>query len=103
MPVLSSLLLLLLGEALEFGASALGAKHGGATRRGMIGSLVGAVLLSAVGALTGAVLSEVGQGKKGHQAWEVGKAAFVGRLLGTLGKMICAMIMFATSVIALFV
>jgi hypothetical protein len=36
--------LLLVGEALEFLAGVAGAKRGGATRRGMIGSLIGGII-----------------------------------------------------------
>jgi len=71
--------LLLIGEAMEFFAGLAGAKRGGATRRGMIGSLIGGII--GVFAFTGlfAVIPLVGPPL----------GAFFGALLGTfLGALI---------------
>jgi hypothetical protein len=108
--------LALLGEVLEFAAGAMGAaKHGG-TRRGMLLSLVGAAVGSiwgafltlpiplvgplfgalgggALGAFCGAFLGEKWAGKTTGQSAAVGKGAFIGRLLGTGGKMAIGMVM----------
>jgi hypothetical protein len=103
----ASLLLLLLGEVLEFGASALGAKQGGATRRGMLGSLVGglagAILLTPVipipvvgtliGALVGTFLGAVAGETTGRRPSSLpgsikpATAATVGRVLGSMSKL----------------
>ena len=102
-----SLLLLLLGEVLEFGASVLGAKQGGATRRGMLGSLAGglagALLLSPVipipivgtlvGALVGTFLGAVAGETTGRRPSSLpgsikpAAGATVGRVLGSMSKL----------------
>lgn len=61
--------LLIVGEVIEFLAGVIGAKKGGATRRGMIGSLVGCI----VGAL---VLA-------GMLPFLLGFGALIGALIGT--------------------
>lgn len=101
--------LALAGELLEFLASAVGVKRQGGSKTGaamaMVGSLVGAIvgifigipipvvgpiigvlLFASAGALLGAMLGESWKGKGKKEAWKVGKAAFWGRLFGTLGK-----------------
>jgi uncharacterized protein YqgC (DUF456 family) len=118
--------LALLGEALEFLAGALGATKAGASRRaamlalagslagGMfglfvgipipfIGSLVGAIVFAGLGALAGAVLGERWKGRTLDQSLRVGKAAFWGRLLGTLGKTLAGALMIALIAAAVFV
>jgi hypothetical protein len=66
-----------------------------------VGSLVGAVLLSGLGALAGAVAGEISHGKSVLQSWEIGRAAFWGRLLGTAAKIIVACAMVAVTLVAL--
>lgn len=112
-----------IGEIVEFAAGAAGAARSGASRRGMvlsligamigslvgaacgaaipiplIGSLVGAVGGGAGGAFAGAYLGETWRGVPEDQRFEIGKAAFIGRLLGTAGKLAigAAMVVVAT-------
>ena len=109
-----------LGELVEFAAGAAGAAKQGASRRAMLlavvgavaGSLTGAILGSpvpilgniagalgggALGAFGGAYLGEVWKGRTSNESLYVGQAAFAGRLLGTVGKLILgAMIFLAT-------
>lgn len=102
--------LILLAEIVELVAGAAGMAKGG-SRRGailaVIGSLVGSfmgasfgsvvpilgtvigILLGAsVGAMVGAILGESTLGKSSEQQWEIGKAAFWGRLWGSIGKIV---------------
>lgn len=102
----------LIGEALEFAASAVGASRLGGSKRGVvlsiIGSIAGAIvglslgsvvpivgniiaslLLGAAGAFVGAMLGERWAGKDWNASIEIGGAAFWGRLLGTVGKAVC--------------
>ncbi len=101
-----SLALLLLGEALEFGASTLGAKGGGATRRGMIGSLVGgiggallftpliplpivgtlvgALMGTFIGAMAGEITGQVPNSMQGSIKPAIG--ATIGRVVGSMSK-----------------
>lgn len=102
-----------LGELVEFAAGAAGAARSGGSRRGMalaiLGTLVGSIagvavspflvpipLLGtviaaigggALGAFAGAYLGESWKGRTDDQRLAVSKAAFVGRLLGTVGKL----------------
>lgn len=118
----ASLLLLLLGEALEFGASALGAKHGGATRRGMIGSLfgglAGAILLTPaipipvvgtlVGALVGTFLGAVVGETTGRRPSSLpgsikpAAGATVGRVLGSVSKLGITLVVWIVLSVAAF-
>jgi hypothetical protein len=54
----------------------------------VIGSVVAAVLFAGLGAMAGAILGEVSAGQRLDTSWQIGKAAFWGRLAGTLGKML---------------
>ena len=118
--------LALLGELLELGAGALGTARGGGSKRGavlavlgsVVGSVVGAVfatpfvptivgavvvlvLCAGLGALGGAMLGEAWKGRSLNESWRVGKAAFWGRLLGTLAKVMVASTMVVAIVVAL--
>lgn len=114
-----ALLLAVLGEVLEFLASALGAKYGGASRRGMIGSIVGAlvvgilgtVVLPVVGSVIGAVLgaalgAALGEltikGTRVGDTLRPAQGAAIGRLLGTLGKLPCAAAVWFILMVAAF-
>lgn len=102
-----------LGELVEFAAGAAGAARFGGSRRGMVlaivgtlfgsmigvaagpflvpipllGSVVAAVGGGALGAFVGAYLGESWKGRSDDQRLAISKAAFVGRLLGTVGKL----------------
>jgi len=105
-----------LGEIVEFAAGAMGvAKSGGSKRSGVlavlgslagamigavvgipipvVGSIVGIVLFAGLGALAGAMLGESWKGKKLGESWKTGQAAFWGRLLGSVAKIVIATIM----------
>jgi hypothetical protein len=114
------------GELVELGASAAGVKRVGGSRRGIvlalvgsvigamtglfvgvpipvIGSVVAALLLAALGALIGAALGELSAGRSLAASWRVGRAAFWGRLLGTLAKTLVGAVMAGVAVAIVFV
>jgi uncharacterized protein YqgC (DUF456 family) len=116
--------LALLGEILEFVASALGVSRKGGSRRGallaicgsliggfigagvglpipVIGSVVGVLLGASAGALVGAMLGEHWKGRSLHESWQIGQGAFWGRLLGSLAKVAIASAMVAVVIVAL--
>ena len=119
------LVLALLGELIEAAASALGVTRVGGSRRGallamvgsmvggivgaivglpfipVVGSLVGIVLFASLGALAGAMVGERWKGQDWNASLNVGHAAFWGRLLGTLGKILAASVIVAVAVAAL--
>lgn len=105
-----------LGELIEFAAGAAGAAKQGASRRAMVLSLVGAVIGSIAGAIVGipipfvgpviaalggagagafvgAYLGETWKGRSGEARLNVSKGALVGRLLGTVGKLMVGSVM----------
>ncbi len=126
LPVAGSILAIaIIGELLEFTASALGTSRLGGSKRGtilaMIGSIVGAVvglvvgtpipivgnvlaslLLGGAGACVGAALGERWAGKAWDECLNVGSAAFWGRILGTVGKVVCGTIALAVFLIAVW-
>ena len=112
-----------LGELLEFLASAMGVAKAGGSRRGavlalagsfigaiigafigipipFIGPLVAVVFFSGLGALAGAFVGEFSHGKQMQQSFQIGRAAFWGRILGTLSKAFVGSIMLAIAVSA---
>jgi uncharacterized protein YqgC (DUF456 family) len=122
--VAALLVLAVLAEILEFIAGALGVTKAGGSRRGavlaivgsivgsivglfvgvpvpIIGSLVAAVLFGGLGALAGAVLGETWKGRDFDSSLEVGKAAFIGRTLGTLAKTAVCTVMVLVTLAAL--
>jgi uncharacterized protein YqgC (DUF456 family) len=118
--------LAILGEAVEFFASATGVKRAGGSRRGavlalagsavgaitglfvgipipVVGSIVAALFFAGLGALLGAMLGEVWAGRSWEASWEVGQAAFWGRLLGTMAKTLIGGVMAGVAVALVFV
>ncbi|MEW4452529.1 DUF456 domain-containing protein [Bremerella sp. JC817] len=108
--------LAILGEVLEFLAGAAGAAKQGGSRWGIVlslvgafvGSLTGAIMLSfvpvigtmigallggALGAFGGAWAGEHNTAKTHEERWAIGKGAFVGRIMGTVGKLAVGIIM----------
>lgn len=108
--------LAILGELIEFGASAAGAAKHGASKRGvalsmvgaMVGSIVGimiglpipvigsfimALVGGAAGAFAGAYLGESWKGRPEEHSVAVGKGAFAGRIWGTVGKLAVGAVM----------
>jgi uncharacterized protein YqgC (DUF456 family) len=118
--------LAVLGEIVEFIAGAAGAAKQGASRRSIwlsllgavvgsiagataglpipvIGSIAGALLGGSAGAFGGAYLGELWSERTHSQGVAVGKAAFLGRLWGTLGKFAIGAAMLAIAAVdALF-
>ena len=89
---------------LDYAAAMLGAKRLGATWRGMAGAVVGALVglfFGPVGILVGpflgAVLFELAGGRKLREAGRAGGGAFLGVLVGGVGKVGCC-----TAMIVLF-
>jgi uncharacterized protein YqgC (DUF456 family) len=122
--VVAMLILAVLGEVIELVASAVGVSKTGGSRRSavmalagslvgsvvgivvgvpipVLGSVIAAVLFAAIGAMAGAVLGELSIGQSASTGWRVGKAAFWGRLAGTLGKMLLGAIMIAVVIAAM--
>jgi len=121
------LALAVVGEVIEFAAGAAGAAKQGASRRAMllsllgaivgsifgataglpipvIGSMVGALLGGSAGAFAGAYLGEVWSERPHAAGVAVGRAAFIGRLWGTVGKFAVGGVMLGvTAADALFV
>ncbi len=126
-PVVAGLLALAaLGEVLELALGAAQAARAGGTRRtavlALLGSLAGgilglfvglpiplvgpfvaALLMAGLGAMAGAILGETAAGRDLAHSFRVGRAAFFGRLLGTLGKVLIGAVMVALIVVALLV
>jgi len=118
--VLGLLALATLGEAVEFLAGALGASKAGASKRGtalaLVGSLIGGIagifvpipvvgpiVCASLGALVGAVLGEQWKGRDLDTSLNIGHAAFWGRLIGTLGKILVGCVMLALIIVSLIV
>lgn len=103
--------LAVVGEVLEFAAGAMGVAKVGGSRRGavlaLLGSIAGGILGAIIGipipvigpivailifggfgALVGAALGERWKGRDWQASFEVGQAAFWGRLFGSLGKLL---------------
>src|SRR5262245_20145266 len=110
--------LALLGELLELVAGAAGSKRAGGTWRGSTGALaggvvggivgtfaipipvIGSILGACLGAFGGAIAGELSGGKRLTPAVEVGRGAFVGRLLGSLWKLAVGVVIWAVALVA---
>ena len=115
-----------IGEIIESVAGALGVSKAGGSRRSamlalfgsiiggvvglfigvpipVVGSLAAAVLFAGLGALVGALVGESSAGRDLGSSLAVGRAAFVGRVLGTAGKLIVGSVMVVVTIVALFV
>ena len=109
--------LAVVGELIEVSAGAAGARQSGASRRAMLlalagtmvgsllgafaaipipiaGPIIGAVGGGAIGAFAGAYVGETAIGRSAEQSFAAGKGALVGRLLGTLGKLLIGVVLF---------
>lgn len=118
------LALAVIGELIESLAGMWGAARAGGSRRaallalcgsiggGLVGAVLGmpipvvgpivAVLLGAsLGATAGAWVGEQWKGRTAGESWQVGKAAFWGRLLGTFGKIMVASVIVAVVLLAI--
>jgi uncharacterized protein len=122
--VLALVALAVIGELAELAASAMGVAKAGGSRRGVvlailgsivgsvvgivvglpipiIGSLAAAIVFGGLGALAGAVIAEQSLGRNLDSSLEIGKAAFVGRLLGTVAKIVVCSMMCVVTLAAL--
>ena len=104
------------GELAEFVSGAAGAKKVGASRRSValsligavggsilgaaiglpvpvVGSVVAALVGGSAGAFGGAYLGEAWKGREHDERVTAGRVAAVGRLLGTVGKLVIGLIM----------
>ncbi len=102
--------LTLLSVIIEFAASALGAKHVGASKQAVTGALVGTLvgiffgipgLL--LGPFIGAVIAELAVHGRLAQAGRVGIATWIGLIFGTLAKIAIAFTMLGIFVLAYFI
>lgn len=115
-----------LGELVEFAAGSAGVTKAGGHRRSslyailgsviggiiglgiglpipIIGPLVGSLLFASLGAMAGAMHGERLAGRDWNQMLTVGKAAFVGRALGTLAKSLIGLAMIVVVLVGIFV
>lgn len=113
-----------LGELIEFLAGALGASKAGASKRGtalalagsllggiagifvpipVVGQIVGPIVCAGLGALVGAVIGEQWKGRDLDETLNIGHAAFWGRLIGTLGKILVGCVMLVLVIVSLFI
>ena len=100
-------LLTAIAIALDFAASALGAKKAGASPRAVLGAALGAVVGLffglpglVLGPFVGAVLGELSANRELVQAGKAGLGTWVGLLLGSVAKLTLAFLMvgvFATT------
>jgi uncharacterized protein YqgC (DUF456 family) len=96
------LILTILSMALDFLGSLLGAKKLGATWRGMVGAILGAIVGLffnipglILGPIIGAFLFELFSGREWRESAKAGAGAFLGMLLGTVGRVVCCVLMIA--------
>ncbi|MEI8376446.1 MAG: DUF456 domain-containing protein [Planctomycetota bacterium] len=122
--VVAILVLATLGEIVELLASTMGVSKTGGSRRGavmallgsivgcilgtligvpipLVGSAIAAVFFAGLGAMAGAMLGEISVGQRLGTSWQIGKAAFWGRLAGTMGKMLVGAFMIVFVVVAM--
>ncbi|WP_436716550.1 DUF456 domain-containing protein [Roseiconus lacunae] len=114
------------GEVIEFVASAAGAKNAGASTKSTIYSIFGSIVGAVVGGIVGVPIPVVGQifaaiifgglgaafgamygewtdGRAWRDNWNVGQAAFWGKLFGTIGKFSVGLLIVLTVVVAVCV
>ncbi len=111
--------LAVVGEIIEFFASAMGAAKFGASKRGAVGAVIGSIvggiagapflfpLGSIVGAVAGAAGGAILLERSGQRTWKesarAGQGAAIGRVLATVGKTGIAAVMGIVAVIAVII
>ncbi len=102
--------LTLLSVVVEFAASALGAKHVGASRQAVTGALLGTIIGIffgipglIFGPFIGALVAELLVHGRLDQAGRVGVATWIGLIFGTLAKIAIAFAMLGIFVLAYFI
>lgn len=107
--IIAAAVLSVIGEVAEFVAGAIGAKKAGGSKRAALGAIAGGVVGAIVGTVTipipivgtiigsalGSGLAAAGfeltiEGRRGVDARRVGTGAFIGRLVATVLKSMCA-------------
>lgn len=119
------LVLAVIGEIVEFLAGAAGAAKLGGSRRAValsvigaivgsiggaligvpipiVGPIIGAVGGGGLGAFAGAYAGESWKGRLAEERMAISKAALVGRLLGTLGKLLIGVVMVIVAAVDAF-
>jgi uncharacterized protein YqgC (DUF456 family) len=117
--------LAVVGEVIEFAAGAAGVRKLGGSWLGallalagsvagavtgavvgipvpLVGPLLAALLFGGLGALVGAVVGETVRGKPLGTSLTIGRAAFRGRLVGTLAKTVVGAVMAGIAIAAVF-
>ena len=110
-----------IGELLEFLSGVIGSKQsggskwgaGGAMVGGLIGGIaatfmipipiVGSIIGACLGAFAGALIAETAGGQSLKPSLQIGTGAAVGRLLGTIAKLVIAVVMWIVATVAIFV
>jgi hypothetical protein len=69
----------------------------------LFGPIVGSLLFGSLGAMAGAIYGEISAGETLPQAVRIGKAAFLGRALGTLAKVVVGLIIACTAIVGILV
>jgi uncharacterized protein len=108
--------LALASEVVELVAGSAGSKKAGGTWRGSAGALggglvggivgsfiipvVGSILGACIGAFLGALGGELSGGKQLEAAIDVGRGAFIGRLLGTIYKLAFGVVILIVATVA---
>jgi uncharacterized protein YqgC (DUF456 family) len=69
----------------------------------VIGQIVGPIVCAGLGALAGAVIGEQWKGRDLDESLNIGHAAFWGRLIGTLGKILVGCVMLALIIVSLII
>jgi len=69
----------------------------------VIGPIAGSLLFGSLGAMAGAVLSEIASGQTFARCFQIGRAAFLGRALGTLVKMAVGLAIVCITIVGLII
>jgi uncharacterized protein YqgC (DUF456 family) len=103
------LILTILSMVLDFLGSLFGAKKLGATWRGMLGAIIGAIVGLffslpglILGPIIGAFLFELVSGREWRESAKAGAGAFIGMILGAVGRIVCCVLMIVVFSLSVF-